>query len=150
MRSVAVLPSLLLALAVAGGLAGCKGNSLDGKWNVSGVEGMMPGSTATYEFTGGQATMALDLKNPQIGEAVIKISGPYTVEGEKLKLGAQNVTIDDTKLNPVAKGLLTSPQAKASLTKGLAENNEYTVKFDSSDQVLLTGKKGTATLTRVK
>ncbi|RYG28824.1 hypothetical protein EON81_27835 [bacterium] len=132
------------------GLAGCKGNSIDGKWNVSGAEGMLPGSTATYEFNGGQATMSLNLKNPQIGEAIINISGPYTVEGEKLKLGAQKLTVDDSKLTPMAKMAMSSPQAQAAMTKGLSENNEYTVKFDSSDQVLLTGKKGTATLTRVK
>ncbi|RYG88133.1 hypothetical protein EON77_01065 [bacterium] len=147
MRSAFALSSLVLALA----LAGCKANSLDGKWNVQGVEGQLPGTTATYEFANGQATMILNIQSAQTGQIGATITGPYKLEGEKLTLDAKDIKIDDSKVNPMYKQFLSSPQMKAAMTKGLAENKEYTLKFDSSDQVLLTGKQGkTVTLTRVK
>ncbi len=146
MRATLAVSSLLFALT----LVGCKGNSLDGKWNVSGVQGMPPGSTATYEFSGGNAKMVAVMKQPQLGEMTVTVNGPYKVEGEKLTLDAQSVAIDDTKVNASMKPMLTQLGVKGQIEKGLKENNSYTFKFDSSDQVLLTGKQGTATLTRVK
>lgn len=146
MRVASVASSLLLALT----LAGCKGNSLEGRWNVSGLQGLPPGATATYEFRGGVATLVASGRIPQAGEIGLSISGPYKVEGETLMLGDVNVTIDDSKVNPAVKPLLAQYNFKDQISKGLKENNTYKVKFDSSDQVLLTTKGGTATLTRVK
>lgn len=147
MRPILAVSSLLLALA----LVGCKGNSLEGKWNATGSKGMPPGSTATMEFVGGRSTLTVDAKQPQIGEMIFTAVGPYKLEGDKLTLTPESVTFDDSKItDPRVKAVLANPTFKDGLTKGMKKNSVYTVKFDSSDQVLLTTTDGNMTLTRVK
>lgn len=143
-----LLTATLLALSISTGLVGCKGNSIEGKWDVTGTEAMLPGTTAVYEFAGGKATMTLNVNNPQAGQAKVMLSGPYKLEGEKLTINADQVSVDDSKLNPMAKSFM--PQIKAALTQGAKDLRDFTVKFDSSDQLLLTAKDRTFTLRRVK
>ena len=148
MRALLAAPLLLLALPF--GLAGCKGNSLDGKWNVSGAQGLPPGATAVYEFNGGTATLTTSVKQPQIGELNFTVTGPYTVDGEKLKLGPQTVKLDESKVNPQMRPMLKSLNIEGQMAEALKKENVATIKFDSSDRVLLTSAGNTATLTRVK
>ncbi len=143
--------ALLLGLSLlALPLAGCKGNSLDGKWNVQGLSGAAPGSAATIDFSGGKATMTMAMKQQAVGELNLVVSGDYTLSGDKLDLNYKDVKIDDSKATPMAKAFLTGQDLKGKILEQTKQDHQFTIKFDSSDQVLMTSPKGTATLTRAK
>ena len=147
MRSPFALAPLLLPLLILG----CKGNTLEGRWNATGLQNLPPSATVVFEFKGGQAVMTFDVKMNQFGEATIKADGPYKLEGETLTLTPSNVTFDDSKItDPKTKATIAQLGLKDQLQKGMKDPVTYTVKFDSSDQVLLTSKQITATLTRIK
>lgn len=145
MRSTLLLTGLALLA-----LAGCKGNSLEGKWNLSGEGLVLPGK-ATLTFAGGKATLEIRGSQPPMGEIAIQASGPYKVEGEKLTMDLNDAEFDLGKAAPQAKAFLDNPIAKQKLLEGLKTKfGSASVKWDSSDQVLLTTGDGLATLTRVK
>ena len=150
MRSSPILLAALVIATVAS-LSGCKGNTLEGRWKVSGEGLALPGD-ATLTFSGGKASLDIQGTVPRMtGKVAIHAAGPYKLDGDKLTIDLNDATFDLKDAPPQAQMFLNTPDAKAMLLKGAKTKfGSGTIKWDSSDQVLLTTPDGTATLTRVK
>ncbi|MER3495837.1 MAG: hypothetical protein C4320_02895 [Armatimonadota bacterium] len=144
MRIVALLSLVLLT--------GCHANSIEGKWKLAAPQ---PGiSDIVFTFQGGKLDLATEFVQPGTGSIKVKGEGTYKVEGENLTGTVSTINLDTSGASPQAQMFLNNPAAKGTiegpiktaLTKGV----NGTIKFDSSDRILLTSGGESSTLVRVK
>lgn len=144
MRYIALLSLVLLT--------GCQGNSIEGNWKLAATQ---PGlSEIVFTFKGGKLDLATEFVQPGAGSIKVKGEGTYKVEGENLTGTVNTVNLDTSGASPQAQMFLNSPAAKETIEgpikMALNKGINGTIKFDSSDRILLTSGGESVTLVRVK
>jgi hypothetical protein len=142
MRTLALTSVLLLTLCAVG----CSKPSIDGKWNVAGMQQVPAGSTVTMDLNGGNYTS--DMSITQMGANIkIKASGTYTFDGKQLTMVNKDIVLDEASMPAQLKAFI--PQAKAEFQKEKGKSMTGDVTIDG-DKVTVAFKEGPMTLTKVK
>ena len=149
---------LPIVLLVSLFVAGCSsGRSLEGKWNAT--PGSMPkGSTVTAEFSGGNGLkMAMEMPQDMGGGQEVKlhadITGTYTLEGDTIKLVADDVKMSGSGFPAEIKAAFDASMKDMSAKLKEQINQEGSTKFAWVDDntFTITGKAGKPeTFTRAK
>lgn len=145
----------VLAVVVVAACSG--GNSVVGKWKMTGISGMPPGVAPTITFESGDKfawgfDMDLGSFDPNMkGTVTTTVSGTYKLTGNTMALTPSDVQFKFTGVDPAIEGMMKQAMEgqKAQMMDQMKSSSGGEITWVSKDKFTVKGPKETATFERM-